>query len=79
MKGQIRLAGIISKIVKPGSDRFKVWEHFQGDARTRTKLDYHFYGMYGFMVNHDENNTNIDANCSSMIKSKLYAIQTIFW
>eukprot|EP00795_Rhopilema_esculentum_P010071 gene10071-18717_t len=53
-KGQISLAGIISKIVKPRSDRFKVWEHFQGDVITRSKYDSHYYGMYGFMVKHDE-------------------------
>ncbi|XP_065054148.1 uncharacterized protein LOC135682959 isoform X4 [Rhopilema esculentum] len=61
-KGQISLAGLISKIVKPRSDKFKVWEHFQGDVRTRTKSDYHYYGMYGFMVNRDENDTNVNNN-----------------
>ncbi|XP_065058005.1 uncharacterized protein LOC135685854 isoform X1 [Rhopilema esculentum] len=63
-KGQISLAGIISKIVKPRSDRFKVWEHFQGDVITRSKYDSHYYGMYGFMVKRDESvsETNVIAN-----------------
>ena len=49
-KGQIALAGLFSKIVKPRSDKFKVWEHIQGQVKTFCKLDYHYYGMYGFMV-----------------------------
>ena len=58
------LAGIISKIVKPRSDRFKVWEHFQGDVITRSKYDSHYYGMIGFMVKRDESvsETNLIAN-----------------
>ena len=63
-KGQISLAGNISKKVKPCSDRFKVWEHFQGDVITRLKYDSHYYGMYGFMVKRDASvsETNVIAN-----------------
>ena len=31
---QIALAGLISKIVKPRSDKFKIWEHIQGEIQT---------------------------------------------
>ena len=43
----------MSKIVKPRCDKFKVWEHIQGQIRTRGRLDYHYFGMYGFMVAKD--------------------------
>lgn len=32
-KGQIALPGLISKIVKPRSDKFKIWEHIQGEVK----------------------------------------------
>ena len=53
-KGQIALARLISKSVKPCSDKVKVREHIQGQIKTRGRLDYHYCGMYGFMVAKDE-------------------------
>ena len=48
------IEGRSSKIVKPRSDKFKVWEHIQAQMRTRGRLDYHYFGMYGFMETKDK-------------------------
>ena len=67
-KRQIALAGLISKIVKPRSDKFKIWEHIRG------KLDYHYFGMYGFMVANDQ---KPDGETPSKVQLRIQ--RALFW
>ena len=73
-KGQIALAGLISKIVKPRSDRRKIWEHIQGQIETRCKLDYHYFGMYGFMVAKEDKQGDVGP-----AKVQLHIKRALFW
>ena len=78
-KGQMALAGIISKIVRPRSDKFKVWEHIQGQILTRCKLDYHYYGMYGFMVTNHETSAQDNTNASSVTEVQIRIKTALLW
>ena len=77
-KGQIALAGLISKSVKPRCDTFKVWEHIQGQIRTRGRLDYHYFGMYGFMVAKDKEQV-LDKGQESVSEIQLRIKRELFW
>ena len=77
---QISLAGLINKRVKQRNDRLKIWDHFQGQSRVMQKFDDQYYGMYGFMVTRDVDNTdNLQSNNDSntLIKRALINLRQI--
>ena len=78
-RGQIALAGLISKIVKPRNDKFKIWEHIQGQIQTRDRLDYHYFGMYGFMVAKDDQPMGDDKGEETPTEVQLRIQRALFW
>eukprot|EP00112_Aurelia_sp_Birch-Aquarium-sp1_P026726 Seg968.10 transcript_id=Seg968.10/GoldUCD/mRNA.D3Y31 product="hypothetical protein" protein_id=Seg968.10/GoldUCD/D3Y31 len=77
-KGQISIAGIYQKIVKKRDNLRKTWEHVQGQVSTMTKLNNHYYGMFGFLVGKTAADLS-SQNQESTTDSELRIRRALFW